>query len=94
MTPEQPDEFRALFRELCQPQRYGWKRSKLCEQQRDYIIGMEAVIRAIHDVQRLSWPMINATDQTQAELIRENTLHALATLVRAMANNEKEILDI
>ncbi len=92
MTPDQSAEFLRLFRDQCEPQRYGWKRVRLDAQQRDWVIGVQHVIEAIQDIQRLNWPLIDLTDKELAEKIRESALHSLATLARAMIQNEDKIL--
>ncbi len=93
MTPEQDADFLRLFHRLCEsPPPYGWKRVKLDDQQRDYVIGMESVFRASRDIQRIGWQQIQITNKELAMKIRENALHSLATLAQAMRLNEEEML--
>lgn len=72
--------------------RYGWRHTKISDQQREYIIARERVHDAIRAVQKIEWQSINLTDQELAGKIRENTLHALGTLARAMRANEEAML--
>ena len=92
--PDNPDfaEFVRLFLKECEPARYGWKRIKLDSQQRDYVIQCEAVMRSILEVQRTDWKEIDISNKELAIKIRENALHALAVLARAMIQNENNIL--
>jgi len=96
MTPEQDAEFLTLFREHVEgskPPRYGWKRSSIDAQQRDYIIDREAVLEMCVRMSKVSWQSINTMDQELAEKIRSNTLHALATCARSMTLNEAAMLE-
>jgi hypothetical protein len=87
-------EVDAAVREILsvRPVRYGWKRSALDQQQVEYIVEREAVIQAVLAVQRVCWQSIHCGNQELALKIRENALHSLATLVRAMTLNEERIL--
>jgi len=89
------EQFRELLGEILAEKctyRYGWKRSKLDAQQREYIIEREGVIEAIRKVQQVTWQSIDCTNRELAEQIRENAMHSLATLARAMTLNEERML--
>ena len=89
--PEQlADALRELLNE--RPIRYGWKRSVVDQQQLEYIIQREDVLKAVAFVQRCEWQSIDCLNKSLAEKIRENALHALATLAIAMRANEEKIL--
>lgn len=90
-----PDpELSRLLRELVNRQRgrYGWRRSKLDEQQREYIIQREDVLKSVALIQRIDWQSIDCEDKEFALKLRENALHALACLARGMLANEPKIL--
>lgn len=91
-TPQ--DQLAELLRELLaeRPVRYGWKRSRLDQQQVEYIIQREAVIHAIRAVMLTDWQSIDLLNKELADKIRSNCLHALATLAQAMRANEDKIL--
>lgn len=72
--------------------RYGWRHTTISDQQRDYIIARERVLEAIKVVQKLDWQSIDLNDKELAGKIRENTLHALGTLARAMQANEEAMM--
>lgn len=85
-------EFHELFRDAAKPVRYGWKRSKLDEQQREYIIQREAALSAAKALIQVDWQSIDARNKEFALKVRENALHSVATLIRAMTANEDKIL--
>lgn len=83
-------EIRAILSEA--PPRPGWKRSKIDQQTRDFVLQREAAIEATLKISHTAWQSINAQDRALAEEIRHNVLHALTVMVRAMARNEENFL--
>jgi len=85
-------EINALIRELLaeRPIRYGWKRSTVPQELYDWILGKESVHRAIKDVQQIRWQEI-CDDRQRGEQLRENVLHSLACLARAMGERESAL---
>lgn len=93
LATELSRELRELFADACENRRYGWKRCKLDDQQREYIIQREAALQAAQTLVRISWQSIDLSNQELALTIRENALHSLATLIRAMALNEDRMIE-
>ncbi len=90
-TPPSPDDYadlRAIIIDALNPRRYGWKRSQINQQLTEYILQRDAVLRAIAEVHQVDWRNIMPHDQELASKIRENALHALATLIQAMRRIE------
>lgn len=83
------------MREMCasvRPIRYGWARSVIDDQQRDYIIARERVIETLRQVYGIPWQCIDAENQVLAEKIHANTVHALRVLALTMRDNESKLL--
>jgi hypothetical protein len=91
--PDEVATLNALIRELLaeRPTRYGWKRSAVPQELYDWILGREAIHRAIREVQAIRWQDI-CDDKQRGEQLRENVLHSLACIARAMGEREKDLL--
>lgn len=95
MHSQESAEFLRLMSELCantRPIRYGWARSVIDEQQRDYILARESVINAIANLRNVSWQSIDAENQVLAEKIHAQAVHSLTVLAHAMRKNERNLL--
>lgn len=94
-TLQQTDWLAELFRVgavVLPTHRVGWERSRIDDQQREYILDREACVEALKRVQSMNWTSIHCGDKALAEAIRENAIHALMVMRDAMARNELRML--
>lgn len=96
MSDQSPDdaqaEFLDLFRQLCRPERYGWKRTTLSADQLDYIVSRNDLIRAIKLIQEIDPICYTTSTKENALKLREHALHALACISWAMRDNEERMM--
>lgn len=86
------DELREFLQSESRPMQYGWKRTKLSHDQLDYIQSRMRLMDAIRAVQAIDPKFYAYSTHETTMKIRENTLHALATMSRAMVAREDTYL--